>query len=148
MHTTRHIKDPQQLVAADGVHLLSAPMDVFISHTNIHLNPSYWGPDAEEFRPARWIDDSGHIITPPEGTYMPWSGGPRVCPGMKMSQVEFVGALATLFRSSRCEPLPVDGIEDPEELRQRLLHLLHDAAVKLTIQVRDPKNVQLRWVQI
>ncbi|KAK2803229.1 hypothetical protein FQN50_007096 [Emmonsiellopsis sp. PD_5] len=147
-HTTRSIFEPQRLSDSNGDHLFTPPMEIHISHLSIHLDTTIWGADATEFKPSRWIDASGQIITPPKGTYIPWSGGPRICPGMKMSQVEFVATMATLFRSTRCEALPTAGIEDPEVLRQRLLRLMWDSVSKLTLQMRNPGEVQLRWVPV
>ncbi|GJC86382.1 hypothetical protein ColLi_09220 [Colletotrichum liriopes] len=42
-------------------------------------------------------------MTPPRGSNLPWSGGPRMCPDQKMSQVEFVTVIATLFRQCTAE---------------------------------------------
>ena len=120
-------------------------MEVFVSHQCIHRDPFIWGDDCREFRPSRWIDSAGQIITPAKGTFLPWSAGPRICPGVKMAQVEFVATLATLFRSARCEPLPSDS-QDPETLRQHLRDVVADSIVKLTVQVRDPRKVKLRWI--
>lgn len=122
-------------------------MDVFISQFLIHMDPEYWGPDPEVFRPTRWLDDAGQLITPAQGTFIPWSEGARVCPGVKMSQVEFVATMATLFRSSKCEVIPTGDLHRTEDLQQRLKDLMANSVSKLTLQFRDPKEVQLRWVQ-
>ncbi|KAL4865336.1 hypothetical protein BDV12DRAFT_150805 [Aspergillus spectabilis] len=145
LHTTRACLEPQTLTDSQGDHLLTPPMDVYACQLSIHLDPANWGPDATKFRPSRWIDQSGQIITPPKGTYLPWSGGPRICPGMKMSQVEFVAAMATLLRSARVEPHPTEGIQSPEALRVRLLELAGDSVNKLALQMRNPAGVHLRW---
>ncbi|PYH78661.1 putative cytochrome P450 monooxygenase [Aspergillus uvarum CBS 121591] len=147
LHSTRAVSGPQQLVSEKGTHLLAPPMNVMVSAMAIHLDTTIWGEDATVFRPSRWIDDTGKVKTPPKGTFLPWSGGPRVCPGLKMSQVEFVSTIATLFRSARCEPMPVDGISQPEDLRRRLVRLTDNAIAKSTLQVKDHKTVQLRWVR-
>ncbi|RAH47808.1 cytochrome P450 [Aspergillus brunneoviolaceus CBS 621.78] len=147
LHSTRAVSGPQQLVSEKGTHFLAPPMNVMVSAAAIHLDTTIWGEDATDFRPSRWIDDTGKVRSPPRGTFLPWSGGPRVCPGMKMSQVEFVSTMATLFRSARCEPIAVDGITQPEELRRRLVWLTDNAITKSTMQVKDHKDVQLRWVR-
>jgi cytochrome P450 len=147
LHSTRAVLAPQRLVGADGTHYLAPPMDFFVSHLSIHLDTTIWGPDAEDFKPSRWFDDAGQIVTPPKGTFLPWSDGPRVCPGMKMSKVDFVAARATLFRSARCEPIPTLGLHRPEDLQRRLQQLMGNSVSKLTLQVRDVKAVQLRWIR-
>lgn len=65
---------------------------------------------------------------------------------MKMAQVEFVAMIATLFRSARCEPLR-EGQEDMEDLRQNLRDVMESSISKLTLQVKDARQVKLRWVR-
>jgi cytochrome P450 len=146
LHVTREILEDQQISDAQGSHTLTAPMMVYVSASSIHYQPEIWGADASQFRPSRWLDDSGDLITPPKGTYLPWSGGPRVCPGVKMSQVEFVATFATLFRSVKCEPLCA-GEETDTEARTKLEAIMADSVQKLTQQVKDPKEVKLRWIR-
>ncbi|KAJ5975789.1 hypothetical protein N7481_009496 [Penicillium waksmanii] len=144
-HTTRAIFSPTSLSGTDGqIYSLTPPLDVYVEQSIIHLDPAIWGNDAMDFRPSRWIDDSGDLITPDKGTFLPWSGGPRVCPGVRFSQVEFVATMATLFRNSRCAPLTVPGdrSEDPE---LRLKMAIANTVTKLTLSVKDPKEVQLKW---
>ncbi|KAL2860005.1 putative cytochrome P450 monooxygenase [Aspergillus pseudodeflectus] len=149
LHTTRAVLEPQELIDATGkTHLLMPPMDIYACQLSLHLDRRIWGDDADEFRPSRWIDEAGQLITPEKGTYIPWSGGPRICPGMKMSQVEFVATMATLFRNGKCEPLPTDGVDSPQLLRERLLDLTRDSVSKLALSMRNPDGVQLRWTAV
>lgn len=148
IHSTRYISQPQQLVDAEGLHQLTPPMDVLVSAQSIHFDPTIWGADVSDFRPSRWLDDdSGQLITPAKGTFIPWSGGPRVCPGMKMSQVEFVATMATLFRSAECKPLQI-GSETATQLRGEFLKLMDASIAKLTLQLAEPKRVQLQWLPV
>lgn len=63
---------------------------------------------------------------------------------MKMAQVEFVATFATLFRSSKCHPL-YGAHESEEELRKRLEYVMVNSIPKMTLQIRDPKDVKLKW---
>jgi cytochrome P450 len=81
-------------------------------NTDVHLNmyarqvsTKVWGPDALQFRPDRFIisvdqsvpinwmeygnvlDGKEKLVTPPLSDFSPWLLGPRICPGMKFSQV-------------------------------------------------------------
>ena len=42
----------------------------------MHRLKRYWGEDAEEFNPDRWITRR------PGWEYLPWNGGPRICLGL------------------------------------------------------------------
>lgn len=121
-------------------------MDIFVSAEIIHNDTTIWGADAAEFNPKRWFDGNNNLIKPPKDTFLPWSAGLRVCPGMKMSQVEFVATMATLYRNARCEVLPSTANETQEEGRKRLVDIMEDSISKLTLQVKDGNEVKLRWV--
>jgi cytochrome P450 len=47
----------------------------------MHRRPDIWGPDSEEFHPERW---EGRKLG---WEYLPFSGGPRVCLGRKLSSL-------------------------------------------------------------
>ncbi|KAJ5676144.1 hypothetical protein N7462_009041 [Penicillium macrosclerotiorum] len=144
-HSTRAIFHPTSVISSQGTtHHLTPPLDIYAETAILNISPAFWGDDALEFRPSRWIDQSGQLITPEKGTFMPWSGGPRVCPGLKMSEVEFVATMVTLFRSARCEPhaLPGDGPGDPT---LRLQRVVQRPITKMTLAVRNPEDVQLKW---
>jgi cytochrome P450 len=105
-------------------------MTVYVNSHAMHSNAAIWGADVNVFKPSRWINPStGEIITPPKGTFLPWSGGPRVCPGMKMAQVEFVATFSTLFRGARCVALLDEGRTE-EEQSERLEELMADSIRK------------------
>ncbi|KAF7870099.1 uncharacterized protein EAF02_009289 [Botrytis sinoallii] len=44
----------------------------------LHRDKSYWGNDADDFRPERWE------TLRPTWEYLPFSGGPRICPAQQM----------------------------------------------------------------
>ena len=48
----------------------------------MHRDPTIWGDDAEEFRPERWENFR------PGWAYVPFSGGPRICPAQQMVLLE------------------------------------------------------------
>jgi cytochrome P450 len=122
-------------------------MTVYVNSHAMHHNATIWGTDVNVFKPSRWINPStGEIITPPKGTFLPWSGGPRVCPGMKMAQVEFVATFSTLFRGARCVALLDEGRTE-EEQSERLEELMADSMLRLTLQMQNSKEVRLKWIR-
>ena len=52
----------------------------------------YWGLDADEFRPERWASQR------PMWRYIPFGGGPRVCPGMRLVWMECAFVIASMAR--------------------------------------------------
>lgn len=71
----------------------------------LHRNKDFWGPDAEEFRPERWLRDELHEES--EDAYrrriadmnnhdLSFGGGARVCIGRNLGTVEIYKTVATL----------------------------------------------------
>jgi len=115
----------------------------------IHMLPEYWGNDAREWKPARWIrSEAGTepetIIVPKLGTYFPWSEGAYNCPGVKFSQVEFVAVMAVLFLEHRVQPLLKMG-EDMEMARKRVINVANDCGVTLLLRMKDADTIRLVW---
>ncbi|TVY82546.1 Cytochrome P450 monooxygenase lepH [Lachnellula suecica] len=53
---------------------------------------TYWGDDADEFRPERWDD------LRPMWEYTPFGGGPRICLGFRLVFAEVAYTMATILR--------------------------------------------------
>lgn len=89
---------------------------------------------------------------------MPWLAGPRVCPGKKFSQVEFVGVIAETFAHWRIEPKDVGAKGDSAGKEGRGAHA-GEAAVKalrdsvelatfnMLPKLWRPKTAGVRWVR-
>jgi cytochrome P450 len=58
--------------------------------------PSYTGSDPERFDSRRW-----ETIKPRPGEYLPFSGGPRWCPGERLARAELAAMIAVLSRRTR-----------------------------------------------
>lgn len=87
MHIARLNPTPQTIQTEKGPCAIPAGTQCYINGTALHCDPGTWGVDVLGFNPTRWLDPTGkhELITPQKGTFLPWSAGPRVCPGMKMA---------------------------------------------------------------
>lgn len=117
----------------------------------LHTHPRHWGSDSLIWRPQRWIEHPGNLgqetlFNPPKGTYFPWSEGMRNCPGKKFTQVEFVATLTALFMNHIAEPVPMAN-ESVDAARKRTLDIVRDSNVELLLQMANPRNVSVRWVE-
>ena len=113
----------------------------------MHVNPSIWGSDALEFRPSRWLLDDGSFYQPPRSSFLPWSGGPRNCPGQKMAEVEFVAVVMTIFRSYKLSPVIGEG-KTMELAKEKLKDLMADSQPIVTLQMNKPRDVKLKWERL
>ena len=83
---------------------------VIVSPWHLHRHERLWdNPDG--FDPARWETENGKDCL--RSAYVPFSEGPRVCPGSAFAMAEGTLLLAMLVRAFRFEPLP-DDIPIPE----------------------------------
>ncbi|KAK5125960.1 hypothetical protein LTR85_011315 [Meristemomyces frigidus] len=56
----------------------------------MHRRKDYYGEDADDFRPERWLDDpaTGKKGLRPGWEYLPFNGGPRICLGQQFALTE------------------------------------------------------------
>lgn len=70
---------------------------------SMHRDKDLWGQDADEFRPERWE------AARPTWEYLPFAGGPRICPAQQMVYTECAYVIVRLLqRFTRIES------QDPE----------------------------------
>jgi len=92
----------------DLVNSLAIPKGtaITVSFRAINRSEAFWGPDAKEFKPERWLKEDGingakdiqghrHILT--------FSDGPRTCIGRGFALTEFKAVLCTLVRYFKFE---------------------------------------------
>ncbi len=92
-----------------GEYLVPRRTIVIMSQYIIHHDPRWW-PDASEFRPERWLDESAPA-TRPKFAYFPFGGGARKCIGDMFAWAEGVILLAVIARRWKFEPVPGHPIE-------------------------------------
>jgi hypothetical protein len=117
---------------------------------NLAENEEKSETDELEFRPTRWLvnppAESLQIFKPPKGAYVPWSAGPRVCPGQKMAQVEFTAIFLKLFHRHRIEVVPLKtatgDLETRTEVESRLDARMRDSISLLTLQMNGIYDVE------
>jgi cytochrome P450 len=138
------------------------PADTMIipSYSALHTHPRHWGGNSLEWEPSRWItpdpnrsgsqtveetivSESFLDFPKSQNPFIAWSGGARVCPGRKFSQVEFVGVLVGLFRRHRIQPVQLAN-ETEASARERLRMLVQkDTGMRLLLQLLHPEQVLL-----
>ncbi|KDR76226.1 hypothetical protein GALMADRAFT_67812 [Galerina marginata CBS 339.88] len=77
---------------------------IAISILNTNRNPELWGPDAQEWKPERWLDPLPDSVVNAHvpGVYshlLTFLGGGRSCIGFKFSQLEMKVVLALMLES-------------------------------------------------
>ncbi|KAL0954537.1 hypothetical protein HGRIS_003503 [Hohenbuehelia grisea] len=91
--------------------------------TDIHRNKAFWGEDADEFRPDRWLDPAlkQALATNPQ-MFIPFFQGPRICPGQQFAMAEATYLLARILQKYRkfelCPEYQPAGSRPPSEWKQ------------------------------
>ncbi|KAF4627950.1 hypothetical protein G7Y89_g10205 [Cudoniella acicularis] len=84
--------------------LVTRGSNVVLNYHVLHRDKAFWGDDADEFRPERWDK------VRPTWEYLPFSGGPRICPAQQMVFTDAAYIIVTVIQKfSRIEnqdPLP------------------------------------------
>ncbi|XP_066305362.1 cytochrome P450 2U1-like [Branchiostoma lanceolatum] len=70
---------------------------VLMNLYSLHKDPAYW-PDPDRFNPERFLDTEGNVINKPE-SFLPFSGGRRVCLGEQLARMELFLFFSTLLQS-------------------------------------------------
>ncbi|XP_049542626.1 probable cytochrome P450 313a4 [Anopheles darlingi] len=81
-----------------GKNILPAGVDVLFNIFSIHRNPSYWGEDADQFRPERFATKAYD-----RSAYLPFSAGMRNCVGWQYGMISMKIILIKLLTSYRLE---------------------------------------------
>ncbi|CEJ57775.1 hypothetical protein PMG11_06456 [Penicillium brasilianum] len=92
----------------------------------IHTLPEIWGPDAEEFRPERWLDQERQSYY--KRFFFNFGGGSRTCLGKNISWLEMTKLIPTLLM--RYDFKPVEGMKVVENCGA--LVLLEGVEVQVT----------------
>ncbi|KAF4810010.1 Cytochrome P450 86A4 [Colletotrichum siamense] len=129
-------------------------VNVYVNMPSIQIHKPVWGPDATSFRPSRWITSSQSLAgleneqlrAPPEGAFLPWSDGKRICPGKRFSQVGFVAALAAILLKHRIEVIP-DAGESMGDARKRTLRVVNNTYAVMTVHMYEPSSVKLELIK-
>eukprot|EP00268_Persea_americana_P052695 TRINITY_DN59137_c0_g1_i1.p1 TRINITY_DN59137_c0_g1~~TRINITY_DN59137_c0_g1_i1.p1 ORF type:complete len:161 (+),score=23.78 TRINITY_DN59137_c0_g1_i1:27-509(+) len=66
---------------------------------------SVWGEDCLEFKPERWISESGRLKFEPSHKFLAFNAGPRICLGKEMAFMQMKAAAAALIYNFRFQVL-------------------------------------------
>lgn len=166
-HISRETRSAQMIPNPNGRNDLFVPADttIYISGQGMNVAPDQWGTDAMDFKPERWLtgpaeatptvsadgaklDNESGFIDRARGSFLAWGGGPRVCPGMKMAQVEFVAVIFTIFKDWKVRPTVLEEKGETEEMAgQRLRDVLKDSQPAVTLQMNRPRDAILTWTR-
>ncbi|KIW08316.1 uncharacterized protein PV09_01235 [Verruconis gallopava] len=143
---TKQTFSPQSLEIAGEQFQIPENYMLTLNLTSLHYSESHWGSDSHRWRPSRFIKEGELVIPGPGNTFIPWVAGPRVCPGKKFAQVEFVATLAMCLRKHRVQAVPEAG-ESEADTYKRVFAVANysEMGVNPTLKMVHPERVRLSW---
>ena len=90
----------------------------------LHHDREIWGDDVDEFKPQRWVDKR------PMWDFVPFSGGPRICPAQQQVLTQAVYVLLRLVRE-------FSGIENRDPTQEYV------ESTKMTVESRNGIQIAL-----
>ncbi|KAH7061668.1 cytochrome P450 [Paraphoma chrysanthemicola] len=139
---------------------LPGTTQIMLNSWAAHTSATYFS-DPKTWDPKRWISsesppastttsaDTETLLHPtPASGFLAWGSGPRVCPGMKFSQVEFCGVLGSVLSRVRVG-LDTDaevGTREWEKEKERVLGVMRDSVAEpLLLHVRKGEELRVRF---
>ena len=113
---------------------IKAGTRVILPHYAMGRMPTVWGPDANEFRPERWLDPSTSkikVVSPFK--FSAFLGGPRNCLGMTFALMEVKITLAKLLSQ-----FDLKTVNNPFDFTYRQA---------ITLQINGPLDVMVSRLQ-
>lgn len=115
---------------------IKAGTTVVIPVYAMHRNKDFYGEDADEFRPERFLDDEadGADRLDQQLTYHPFGAGPRICIGMRFAMSEMKVTMAKLLANFRLLEEP--GVTSPIKFKPGNIATLSFDEIDVRLQKR------------
>ena len=112
----------QTCEVGDSKLLIPEGQTIQIDPWTLHYDKKIWGDDAAQFRPERRENyrknESFSRFSPSESAgrnpaaWIPFGGGPRICLGMRLAQLEFKIVLVKILSKYRFEKCAKTAVEE------------------------------------
>ncbi|KAJ3117243.1 hypothetical protein HK098_006311 [Nowakowskiella sp. JEL0407] len=95
------------ITSTDGLQIaVPSGVQFLVNIPRIHTSAKYWGANAKEFAPERWLSDG---FVPVPGSYLPFGDGMMSCIGQKMAFIEIKVTLVRILQRFTISMSPKQG---------------------------------------
>ncbi|KAL0798658.1 hypothetical protein Bca101_053833 [Brassica carinata] len=122
-------KSPIKSDVLPSGHKISANSNIIIPIYALGRMKSVWGEDAWEFKPERWISETGGLRHEPSSKFLAFHSGPRTCSGKHLAMTTMKTIVVEILQNYDIKLVKGHKIEPKPRLS---LHMKHGLRVTLT----------------
>ncbi|KFK30510.1 hypothetical protein AALP_AA7G271300 [Arabis alpina] len=124
-------KSPTKPDVLPSGHRVDEDMKIVISTYAVGRMRSVWGDDAEDFRPERWISDSGKSKEESSYKFLAFNAGPRSCLGKKLTFLQMKTVAVEIIRNYDIKVIEGHKIQPVPSVLLRMQHGLKVTVTKI-----------------
>ncbi|CAN6866007.1 unnamed protein product [Brassica oleracea] len=125
-------KSPAKPDVLPSGHKVEANSKIVICIYALGRMRSIWGEDALDFKPERWISDSGDLRHEPSYKFMAFNAGPRACLGKHLALMQIKIVAVEIIQKYDFEVTKGDKIKPVPSV---ILRMKHGLSVKVTKKI-------------
>ncbi|CAA7032568.1 unnamed protein product [Microthlaspi erraticum] len=122
-------KSPTKPDVLPSGHRVDAGSKIVFCVYSLGRMKSIWGEDASEFKPERWISESGKLIHVPSFKFLSFNAGPRTCLGKDVALTQMKIVAVKLIQNYEIKVVEGHKVEPVPSV---ILHMKHGLKVLVT----------------
>ncbi|KAJ6288978.1 hypothetical protein OIU76_024877 [Salix suchowensis] len=122
-------KEPLESDVLPTGHPVGPNMLVLFSVYVMGRMASIWGPDCLEFKPERWISESGKIKHEPSYKFLAFNAGPRTCLGKGVAFTQMKAVAAAIIHNYQVQVVEGHPVTPSSSI---ILHMKHGLKARLS----------------
>ncbi|XP_010431920.1 PREDICTED: alkane hydroxylase MAH1-like, partial [Camelina sativa] len=122
-------KSPTEADVLPSGHKVDANSKILFCLYSLGRMKSVWGDDALEFKPERWISESGRSVHEPSYKFLSFNAGPRTCLGKEVALMQMKTVAVKIIQNYEMKIVEGQKIEPAPSV---ILHMKHGVKVTVT----------------
>ncbi|KAG7571862.1 Cytochrome P450 superfamily [Arabidopsis suecica] len=128
-------KSPTKPDVLPSGHRVDASSKIVFCLYSLGRMKSVWGEDASEFKPERWVSESGKLIHVPSFKFLSFNAGPRTCLGKEVAMTQMKTVAVKVIQNYEIKVVEGHKIEPVPSI---ILHMKHGLKVTVTKRCGAP----------
>ncbi|XP_019085893.1 PREDICTED: alkane hydroxylase MAH1-like [Camelina sativa] len=122
-------KSPTKPDVLPSGHKVDASSKIVFCLYSLGRMKSVWGEDASEFKPERWVSESGRLTHVPSFKFLSFNAGPRTCLGKEVAMTQMKTVAVKIIQNYDIKVVEGHKIEPVPSI---ILHMKHGLKVRVT----------------